>query len=68
MSTKYKITYEHRDGNENRSEEVFLESDGEPSQSEVHEAVLQDTARLNSPGVGVTGVAGFSVISVVPEP
>lgn len=32
MSVTYKITYEHRDGNETRSEEVLLQSDNEPTQ------------------------------------
>ncbi|MDW8847661.1 hypothetical protein AAH450_18735 [Erwinia sp. P7711] len=68
MSTKFKITYEHKSGDETHSEEVFLHSEGEPSQSEVHEAVLQDTARFNRPGAGVAGVADFTVISVVPDP
>ncbi|WP_380184384.1 hypothetical protein [Kalamiella sp. sgz302252] len=68
MGTTYKITYEHEIDGQTRSEEVLLESEGEPSQEEVHEAVLQDTAQQNSPGAGVDGVAGFSIISVAPTP
>ncbi|MCZ4060544.1 hypothetical protein O3W44_17720 [Pantoea sp. LMR881] len=67
MSEKYKITYEPKDGNENRSEEVMLESEGEPSQSEVHQAVLEDMAKRQRPGIGVDGVATYTLISVTPE-
>jgi len=68
MATTYKITYEHEVEGQTRSDEVLLESDGEPTQEEVHEAILQDTARQHAPGAGVGGVAGFSVISVAPSP
>ncbi|RPE04335.1 hypothetical protein BBB56_00375 [Candidatus Pantoea deserta] len=68
MKTTYKITYEHEAEGQTRAEEVLLESEGEPSQEEVHEAILQDSARHQHPGAGVEGVAGFTVISVVPTP
>ncbi|MEI2266885.1 hypothetical protein [Erwinia sp. CGal63] len=68
MATTYKITYEHEVEGQTRSDEVLLESEGEPSQEEVHEAVLQDTAKQHTPGAGVDGVAGFSIISVAPHP
>lgn len=68
MSVTYKITYEHRDGNETISEEVLLQSDNEPTQDEIYDAVRRDTARLSSPKPGTTAVAGFSVIAVVPVP
>lgn len=68
MSVTYKITYEHRDGNETRSEEVLLQSDNEPTQDEIHDAVRRDTARLSTPKPGITAVAGFSIIAVEPVP
>ena len=58
MSVTYKITYEHRDGNETRAEEVLLQSDNEPTQDEIYDAVRRDTARLSSPKPGTTAVAG----------
>lgn len=68
MSVTYKITYEHRDGNVTRAEETLLQSEHEPTQDEVNDAVRRDTARFNPPEPGVTAVAGFTVISVVPVP
>lgn len=68
MSVKYKITYEHRDGNETRSEEVLLHSDHEPTQDEVHDSVRRDTAKFNSASEGITSISGFTIISVVPVP
>ncbi|BEC51618.1 hypothetical protein FKK97_19175 [Klebsiella pneumoniae] len=68
MSVTYKITYEHRDGNETRSEEVLLQSDTEPTQDEIYDAVRRDTTRFNSPSNRSTVVSGFSIISVVPVP
>lgn len=65
MSINYKITYEHRDGDHTRSEEIFIESNVELTihSEEVQTAVLRDSARFFK-----SGMAGFSVISVVPYP
>ncbi|MCR4458720.1 MULTISPECIES: hypothetical protein [unclassified Pseudescherichia] len=68
MSVTYKITYEHRNGKETRAEEVLIQSDHEPTQDEVQDAVRKDTAKFNTPSQGDTSVAGFSIISVVPVP
>lgn len=68
MSVTYKITYEHKDGNVTRSEEVLLQSDNEPTEDEIQYAVGRDAARLNNPEAGATALAAFTVISVVPVP
>lgn len=49
MSTRYKVTYEHQDGDVKKREEVILESENEPSDEEAHEAVLQDLAMMKLP-------------------
>ncbi|MFP0041569.1 hypothetical protein ACJHYK_12000 [Escherichia sp. WS1853] len=68
MTVSYKITYEHRDGDQIRMEEVLFYSEHEPTKDEIHDAVRKDTVRFNSPSNGVTAVSGFKVISVVPVP
>ena len=68
MTVTYKITYEHRDGDQIRMEEVLFHSEHEPTKDEIHDAVRKDTVRFNSPSNGVTAVSGFKVISVVPVP
>ncbi len=66
MSTRYKVTYEHQDGDVKKREEVILESENEPSDEEAHEAVLQDLAMMKTPGTGVDGVAKFDIIRIAP--
>ena len=68
LTVSYKITYEHRDGDQIRMEEVLFHSEHEPTKDEIHDAVRKDTVRFNSPSNGVTAVSGFKVISVVPVP
>lgn len=68
MGTTFKITYEHKTEGQLKSEEALLESEGEPTQEEVHEAVLQSMAKNHSPGAGVDGVPDFTVISIAPTP
>ena len=65
MSVLYKITYEHRSGNEARLEEFSQSFDNEPSQEEVYNAAMKDSSRFFLPPEGVTAVAGLTVISVV---
>ncbi|WP_435946163.1 hypothetical protein [Dryocola sp. BD586] len=67
MSVTYKITYEHKDGQVNRAEEVLVQSDSEPTQDEVQDAVRRDAARFASPKPAAPA-AEFTVISVVPVP
>lgn len=49
MSVTYKITYEHRDGNETRTGTVLLHSGREPTQDEIHDAVRRNTVKFYSP-------------------
>ncbi|MCV8802569.1 hypothetical protein ODT89_20100, partial [Escherichia coli] len=49
MTVSYKITYEHRDGDQIRMEEVLFHSEHEPTKDEIHDAVRKDTVRFNSP-------------------
>lgn len=46
MGTTYKITYERRDGNLSKQEEILFDSETEPTPEEVHEVVRRDTARF----------------------
>ncbi len=68
MSVTYKITYEHRDGNEIRTGTVLLHSGHEPTQDEIHDAVRRDTVKFYSPTGRDVAIAGFSIIAVMPEP
>ncbi|RKQ41486.1 hypothetical protein [Enterobacter sp. R1(2018)] len=68
MSVTYKITYEHKDGKVNRSEELLVQSEHEPTQDEVQEAVRRDAARFTSTTPAATSAAELTVISVVPVP
>ncbi|WP_165380231.1 hypothetical protein [Escherichia coli] len=36
MTVSYKITYEHRDGDQIRMEEVLFHSEHEPTKDEIH--------------------------------
>ncbi|MDI9769340.1 hypothetical protein QM327_22640 [Pantoea dispersa] len=61
MGTTYKITYERRDGNLSKQEEILFDSETEPTPEEVHEVVRRDTARFHK-----SGMASYSIISVEP--
>lgn len=61
MSTTFKIHYEHQAEGHLHSEEVLLESEGEPTEKAVQDAVRQDIAKHH-------GAAEFTVISVAPYP
>lgn len=61
MGTTYKITYERRDGNLSKQEEVLFDSETEPTLEEVHEMVSRDTARFHK-----SGMASYTIISIEP--
>ncbi|HBV39542.1 MAG TPA: hypothetical protein DEF05_07615 [Erwinia sp.] len=61
MSTIFKISYEHQASGHLQAAEVLLESEGEPTQEAVQDAVRKDLAKH-------ADTADFSVVSVAPYP
>lgn len=61
MGITYKVTYEWRDVNLSKQEEVLFDGDTEPTSVEVDEIVRRDTARFHK-----SGVASYRIISVEP--